>query len=64
MDVMWLFFHTYSFSEMVIEREVKCYCICAPVVFFGLMYLILMGFGPVLVYFSVHCPAVKALKDH
>lgn len=63
MDVIYLFFHACSFSETVIEREVKCSYICTPVVF-GHIYLILTSFGPVLLYFSVCCPAVKAFKDH
>lgn len=49
MDLMCLFFHAYSFSEMVVEREVKLRCICAPGGF-GVIHLILMGFGPIPAY--------------
>lgn len=62
-DMMWLFFHACSFSEMVIDREVKCYYICAAVVS-GLIHLLVVGFGPVFVYFCVYCPAVKAFNDY
>lgn len=63
-DVMCLFCHVCSFSEMVIEREVKCYIVYLCTCGFGLICLILMGFCPVLVCFAVCCPAVKAFEDH
>ena len=37
--------------------------VCVSVVF-DLKYLILVGFGPVLVHCSVCCPAINAFKDH
>lgn len=61
MDVMCLFFHACSFSEIVMEREVNCYYICTSVIL-GLRYLILVGFSLVLMYFSVCSPAVKAFE--
>lgn len=63
MDMIWLFFHACSFSEMVIEREVKCYYIYAIMVS-GFIHLIVVGFGPVLIYFCVCRLAVKAFKDY
>lgn len=49
MGLMCLFFHADSFSEVVVEREVKLCCICAPGGF-SPIHLILMGFVPVPVY--------------
>lgn len=63
MDMMWLFFHAHCFSEMIIEREVKCYNICTTVVS-GFIHVIVLGFDPVPMYFSVCCPAVKTFKDY
>lgn len=48
---------------MVIEREVKCYYICATVAS-GFTHLIVVSFCPVLMCFCVCCLAVKAFKDY